>query len=103
VAEGEAEDELQRGHARTGEEILNTRGLPVPLAKARLLGERARPPALLLRRRATGRTASDQRPGAVVRRLGDELLMVALDGRVGDLEGVKDVHREVVGQVREDA
>jgi len=29
--------------------------------------------------------------------------MVALDSQVGDLEGVEDVHCEVVGQVRKDA
>ena len=33
----------------------------------------------------------------------DQALVVALDRRVGDLEGVEDVHREVVGQVRQDA
>ncbi len=31
------------------------------------------------------------------------LLVVALDRRVGDLEGVEDAHREVVAQVRQDA
>src|ERR1039457_3446531 len=103
VAEGEAEDELHRGHACVGEQVLDARGLPVPLAEARLLGERAGPPVLVLRRRATGRAASDQRSRALVRRLGDEVLMVALDSRVGDLEGVEDVHCEVVGQVRKDA
>jgi succinate dehydrogenase/fumarate reductase flavoprotein subunit/HEAT repeat protein len=103
VAEGEAEDELHGGHARVSEQVLDARGLPVPLAEARLLGKRAGPPVLVLRRRATGRAASDQRSRALARRLGDEVLVVALYGRVGDLEGVEDVHREVVGQVREDA
>ena len=42
-------------------------------------------------------------PAPGVRRLGDEVLVVALDGRVGDLEDVEDVHRDVVGEVRQDA
>jgi hypothetical protein len=48
-------------------------------------------------------SAPDQRSRALARRLGDEVLMGTLDGRVGDLEGVEDIHREVVRQVREDA
>ena len=103
MTEGKAEDELHGGHARLGEKALDARGLPVPLAEARLLGQRADPPVLLPRCRATGRAAPDERPRALASRFGDELLVVALDGRVGDLEGVEDAHRQVVGQVREDA
>ena len=76
MAEGEAEDEFHCGHARVGEQVLDARGLPVPLAEAWLLGKRAGPPVLVLGRRATGRAASDQRSRALVRRLGDEVLMV---------------------------
>ncbi len=80
MAEGEPEDELHRGYARVGEQVLDAGGLPVPLAEARLLGERAGPPVLLLRRGATGRAAPDKRSRARLRRLGDEVLVVPLDG-----------------------
>ena len=103
VAEREAQDELHRRDPGLGEQRLDAGGLPVPLADAGLLGERPDLPVLLLRGRAAGGAAADEgaRPG--VHRLGDEVLVVALDGRVGDLEDVEDVHRDVVGEVGQDA
>src|SRR5262249_40878974 len=90
VAEREAEDELLLAEARLLDEVSDARGLPVALADAGILGERAHGPVLLLRRRAAGRAAADERARALARRLGDQVLVVALDGRVRDLERVED-------------
>jgi hypothetical protein len=49
------------------------------------------------------RPAPDERARARVGGLGDELLVIALDRRVRDLEDVEDAHRQVTGQVRQDA
>jgi hypothetical protein len=103
VAEREAEDELHCRYPGLGQQLLDAGGLPVPLADAGLLSERPDPPALLLRGRAASGATADEGASAGVHRLGDEVLMVALDGRVRDLEDVEDVHRDVVGEVREDA
>lgn len=103
VAEREAQDELHRRDPGLGQQVLDAGGLPVPLADPGLLGERPDLPVLLLRSRAAGGAAADEgaRPG--LHRLGDEVLVVALDGRVGDLEDVEHVHRDVVGEVGQDA
>jgi hypothetical protein len=103
VAECEAQDELHRRYSGLGQQVRDAGGLPVPLADAGLLGERSDRPVLLLRGCAAGGATADEGARAGVHRLGDEILVVALDGRVGDLEDVEDVHRDVVGEVRKDA
>jgi LAO/AO transport system kinase len=103
VAEREAQDELHVAHARLSQQAGDAGGFPVPLADARVLGQGADAPVLVLRRGAAGRAAPDERARARAGRLGDELLVIALDRRVRDLEDVEDAHREVVGQVGQDA
>jgi LAO/AO transport system kinase len=103
MAEREAQDEFHAGHARLAQQAGDAGGLPVPLADARVLGQRADAPVLVFRRGAAGRAAPDEGARARAGRLGDEFLVIALDRRVRDLEDVEDAHREVVGQVGQDA
>ena len=70
VAEREPEDELHRRYPGLGQQLLDAGGLPVPLADAGLLGERADPPVLLLRGRAARGAAADEGARAGVHRLG---------------------------------
>jgi hypothetical protein len=103
VAEREAQRELHRRQASLGEQVVQAGGLPVALPGACRLAERAPPPVLFRRRRAARGAAADQRARALACGLGDEVLVLALDRRVRDLEDVEDAHRDVFGQVREDA
>jgi hypothetical protein len=103
MAEREAQHELHVAHGRLGQQAGYARGLPVPLAEARVLAQRAGPPVLVFCRRAARRAAPDERARARVGGLGDEFLVIALDRRIRDLEHVEDAHREVIGQVRQDA
>ena len=56
-------------------------------------------PALVLGRGTASHAAPDERARSRRQRFGDEVLVLALDRRVGDLEDVEDIHGDVVGQV----
>ena len=77
--------------------------VPAALALARGHPERPLGPVLVLGGATAGRPAPDQRPGAGPGRGGDQVLVLPLDHRVGDLEHVEDAHGDVVGQVRQNA
>jgi hypothetical protein len=99
-AEREAQHELEAAHP--GEKILCAGRFPAVLALALGEPERSLTPVLVLRGAAAGRAAPDEGASARRGRGGDEILMLALDRRVGDLEDVEDTHGDVVRQVRRD-
>ena len=84
VAQREAEHELDPAHAV--EQVVHARGVPAALAHALIEAERPVAPGLVIGRGAAGGAAADQRPGAGRGSGRDQLLMLALHRRVGDLE-----------------
>ena len=61
--------------------------------------ERAPIPALVLRRGAASHASPYERAGALGRGGGDQVLVLALEGGVGDLEDIEDTHSDVVGEM----
>ena len=83
----------------SAEQILDPRSLPTALPFALGQPDRSLPPLFVLGRGASRRPAADEGAGAGSGRGRDQTLVLALDGRVGDLEDIEDAHGDVVGQL----
>src|ERR1700722_7440503 len=85
------------------QELIEARGLPAALSLAGRDAARADAPALVLRGGTARGTAPDEDPGPGRPGGCDQVLVLALNGRVGDLEDVEDVQIDVPGQLGDGA